>query len=283
MALRQIALYRLRHVGVFVAAGVTLTAFLAWREALAAGLTPNGASAFAAVFAVALVGVLSFSGLKWFVAASASLAVMAAGQAAFALADLTAAFIDPGPTAFWVEGPWRRGLGLLLSICAWIALARARPLRRLRTEHQIDIAAPADVVFRTLAPEPDGAYWKSTLTVAPVPGRPDQFDFRHRALKRTAAPTRLQIVSDPSTREATFIRLVARDGVVAPAAERQTHWVTPIDGGSRIQTVFEIERPTLGFIALHALIDLPSDELRRLKAHMEALRDTPLGAFGETL
>lgn len=258
------AWYRLRHAGlaVFLCAGGVFLAVLvmAARHPAAAEKAP----ALAALIAVGVTAMLLFARLKFMVLAASTATLFVLGQAA------TATFL--AATDWSLLGARLAALVATLGVLASLGLLK--PAARIATEHRIDADAPPERAWRALLPAPDGRYWKPTMSVTPAPDQTGAFDFRVRSEGESAEATRILVEVVELGRQARFVILKSN----GQEAGRQTYMLEPHGDGVSIRSRFELRRPTLFFFILHAALDLPSDELRRFKAHLEGRSCAGFGA-----
>ncbi|MEL6979925.1 MAG: hypothetical protein AAGM38_14740, partial [Pseudomonadota bacterium] len=257
---------RLRHAGGPLAALAALAGALVYRwidgspeaavsaEAVAIGVA---AASFATLLAAPARAVL----------VAASIIVWLALSVVIGLAE----------AALWDEPPGMSGdFGAsLLAAALLVCLCAVRPFRRMLTRDEIVINAAPDRVFETLQPQRDGAYWKEHVRVRPVPARPELFDFAMAGRGGDAAHVvRLRMITDAAQRIITFESVddgVLDAGVVGGLIDQtlEHYAVVPTERGALVVLVYDMRRPSLGFLAAHALLDLTGDELRLLKQYFE--------------
>lgn len=259
------ALSRLRHAGAPLAALAALAGALVHR--LIAGLPTGGLSAeaiAAGAGAAALMALLTVPvGAVVLIAVGVTL-VAASVVAGLALTPLVALI---GPAYLAPEFVLAAEIFFGVAFC--LLLSGVTPVARLTTRHEIRIAAAPQAVFEALQPQPSGVYWKRSVRVRPAPGGEGAlFDFYPVREDAEAEPHRVRMTVDEARRIVSF-EILGAEEEGSPFRAREHYAVVDAPEGAQVGLLLELRRPSLGFLAAHALLDLSSDELRGLKRHFE--------------
>lgn len=217
------------------------------------------ATGLSTLFAAGVLGVLLTAGSRGFTMGAIAIGLVGATALGGGIASL---LVDWSGWAHRLAAFW-----LAVAMVGLVALLR--PFPTALTRHSIVIAAAPDAVFRAMNPSPGGAYWKDGVTVSPVERKPGLVEIRDNAEGPAARGERLRVTRDPARRRISLTP-IATDA--APVGVTQHMTVEPMrrGQGARLRIAVELQRPTLGMLALHALLDSPSEDARRLKAAVEA-------------